>query len=458
MKIKRFLAWLLVFAMCFMMVSCQNNTSNEDASTTKNIEQTTETTTVSQDETAKPILYRVSDDNGNVIWLFGSIHVGREDYYPLPDYVLNAFDSADSLAVEADIVAFEKNTKLQMKAMSQLLYSDGSSIADHIPQELYDKSVEILKENKAYMPAMDYYCPALWSSMIESLMIEEMGGDINLGIDRHLIDRAYDTEKEILEIESAEFQYKMLADFDDDIQIMLLQSAIEMYEDKDTASADMKEMMDLWASGDENAFISYLTITDDTMTDEEKRIYEKYNQELNKEEMQLENKAEEQNENEENVNKVVQENQQQDKKQEESETQRDVIKAYEKSKWRIEIPRLNLNVHILEGTTSDVLLKAVGHFESTSSWNGNVGLAAHNRGYNCNFFQNIKNLKEGDEIIYYTSQGKRVYKVTTNKIIQETNWDYLQKTEDNRITLITCEENRKTYRRCVQAIEASQNV
>ncbi len=278
MKIKRFLAWLLVFAMCFMMASCQNNTSNEDASTTKNIEQTTETTTVSQDETAKPILYRVSDDNGNVIWLFGSIHVGREDYYPLPDYVLNAFDSADSLAVEADIVAFEKNTKLQMKAMSQLLYSDGSSIADHIPQELYDKSVEILKENKAYMPAMDYYCPALWSSMIESLMIEEMGGDINLGIDRHLIDRAYDTEKEILEIESAEFQYKMLADFDDDIQIMLLQSAIEMYEDKDTASADMKEMMDLWASGDENAFISYLTITDDTMTDEEKRTYEKYNQ------------------------------------------------------------------------------------------------------------------------------------------------------------------------------------
>jgi len=37
-------------------------------------------------------------------------------------------------------------------------------------------------------------------------------------------------------------------------------------------------MMDLWASGDESAFIAYLNTSDDTMTDKEKQIYEKYNQ------------------------------------------------------------------------------------------------------------------------------------------------------------------------------------
>jgi hypothetical protein len=70
----------------------------------------------------------------------------------------------------------------------------------------------------------------------------------------------------------------------------------------------------------------------------------------------------------------------------------------------------------------------------------------------------VSNFIATDEIIYYTTQGKRVYKVITNKVIEETNWDYLQKTQDNRITLITCVENRKTYRRCVQAIEVSQNI
>ena len=135
--------------------------------------------------------------------------------------------------------------------------------------------------------------------------------------------------------------------------------------------------------------------------------------------------------------------------------QREVINENKTNKWRIQIPKINLDVHIMEGTTSEVLLKAVGHFEQTSKWKGNVGLAAHNRGYNCNFFEKIKNLKIGDEIIYYTNNNKKVYKVQMNKVILDTDWSYLKQTKDNRITLITCEENRKNYRRCIQAIEVN---
>lgn len=153
-------------------------------------------------------------------------------------------------------------------------------------------------------------------------------------------------------------------------------------------------------------------------------------------------------------------NEQPEQKQEESKkadvskpTQRDVIKENKNIKWRIQIPKIDLDVHIMEGTTLTVLLKAVGHFTETSKWQGNVGLAAHNRGYQCNFFAKIKNLKIGDEIIYTTTNGKKIYKIQTNKVIKDTDWSYLEATDDNRITLITCEENRENYRRCVQAIE-----
>lgn len=140
---------------------------------------------------------------------------------------------------------------------------------------------------------------------------------------------------------------------------------------------------------------------------------------------------------------------------EQTRTQRQVVKDNQSNKWRIQIPKLNLDVHIMEGTSSNILLQAVGHFEQTSKWQGNIGLAAHNRGYQCNFFQKIKNLNLGDEIIYTVANGKRIYKVQTNKVIIETDWSYLKKTKDNRITLITCEENRTGYRRCVQAIEVA---
>lgn len=62
-------------------------------------------------------------------------------------------------------------------------------------------------------------------------------------------------------------------------------------------------------------------------------------------------------------------------------------------------------------------------------------------------------MKNGDIIIYSTEKGQRKYKVSLNKVIKETDWTYIQNTKDNRLTLITCEMNKKEYRRCVQAVE-----
>lgn len=177
--------------------------------------------------------------------------------------------------------------------------------------------------------------------------------------------------------------------------------------------------------------------------------------ETQEDEKQMQQESQRYEENTPIQEKKEEQNSQENKIAKNEQTQREVVKENKKNKWRIQIPKINLDVHINEGTTSKVMLKSVGHFEQTSKWKGNVGLAAHNRGYRCNFFQKIKSLKTGDEIIYTTTNGKKVYRVQTNKVIPETNWEYLQETKDNRITLITCEENRREYRRCVQAIEVA---
>ena len=137
----------------------------------------------------------------------------------------------------------------------------------------------------------------------------------------------------------------------------------------------------------------------------------------------------------------------------EEEKQKIITNKDEANKWRIIIPKINLDAPIQEGTSQAILAKSVGHFEGTSIWNGNISLAGHNRGKDCNFFQNIKELVKGDIIIYSTETGEKKYKVIMNKIIKQTNWDYVENTEDNRITLITCVENMFEYRRCVQALE-----
>ncbi|MDO5555377.1 MAG: hypothetical protein Q4G09_01600 [Clostridia bacterium] len=47
--------------------------------------------------------------------------------------------------------------------------------------------------------------------------------------------------------------------------------------------------------------------------------------------------------------------------------------------WQIEIPKISLVAPIKNGTTQEIMNKYVGHFENTDRWNGNIGLAAHNR-------------------------------------------------------------------------------
>ncbi|MCI8276565.1 MAG: class D sortase [Clostridia bacterium] len=125
----------------------------------------------------------------------------------------------------------------------------------------------------------------------------------------------------------------------------------------------------------------------------------------------------------------------------------------ESTDWKIEIPKINLVANIAEGTEENTLNKYVGHFEETVKTLGNIGLAAHNRGYKVNYFEKIKELKKGDEIYYKYNEFQKVYVVQEEKIIKDTNWKVLENTKENYLTLITCLENRPEERRCIIAKE-----
>ena len=122
-------------------------------------------------------------------------------------------------------------------------------------------------------------------------------------------------------------------------------------------------------------------------------------------------------------------------------------------RWEIEISKISLNAPILEGTTKEILSQSIGHFENTSKQTGNIGLAAHIRGHEVNYFKDLKLLQQGDEIIYKYNEFEKIYQVEKCRIIRDTEWEYLEATEENMLTLITYVENQPEYRRCIQAVE-----
>ena len=128
-----------------------------------------------------------------------------------------------------------------------------------------------------------------------------------------------------------------------------------------------------------------------------------------------------------------------------------VVETVDKAEiWQIEIPRISLVANITEGTTKEILNQHVGHFKNTSKQQGNIGIAS-----NC---KDLKLLKQGDEIKYKYNDFEKTYEIEKNRIIKDTEWEFLEETEENMLTLITYVENQPEYRRCIQAEEKEYEV
>lgn len=94
--------------------------------------------------------------------------------------------------------------------------------------------------------------------------------------------------------------------------------------------------------------------------------------------------------------------------------------------------------------------KGIAHFDSTSGWLGNVGLAGHNRGSSA-AFHGLKNVQVGDSVKYTTAYGTLTYVVSSVTTVAVTDTSGLQQDGTNKLTMYCCVENQPQIRLCVVA-------
>ena len=216
--------------------------------------------------------------NGGTLYLLGSIHVGDASLYPLDDSVMQAFESADALAVEFDIVEFQENPTNLQEIMQTMMYTDGSTIQDHIDQELYDEAKAILQENGLYTSMLDYYKPVMWQSFLSSVEQANMSLSADYGVDMYFLEQAHDVGKDIWEIESAEEQFAMEASFSDELQEYLLYSSVSSF---GMMEASTQMLYEIYKTGDPETVNQYLNASDGQfLSEEEQKLVDEYNEKL----------------------------------------------------------------------------------------------------------------------------------------------------------------------------------
>ena len=102
----------------------------------------------------------------------------------------------------------------------------------------------------------------------------------------------------------------------------------------------------------------------------------------------------------------------------------------------IDIPRLELKIAVVQGESSKILRRAVGHLPATAlpGEPGNVALAGHRD----TFFRPLRNIQVGDAIAIVTPDGEFEYQVESTEVVSPDDVQVLQSTGENTLTLITC--------------------
>jgi sortase A len=102
----------------------------------------------------------------------------------------------------------------------------------------------------------------------------------------------------------------------------------------------------------------------------------------------------------------------------------------------LRIPRIGLEVPVIEGTDDISLNRGAGHIEDTATpgTDGNSGIAGHRDG----FFRGLKDVATGDAIQIETLNAIETYRIERTWIVDPDEVSVLDPTPVRSVTLVTC--------------------
>jgi uncharacterized protein YbaP (TraB family) len=178
----------------------------------------------------------------NSVYLFGSIHFGKPDFYPLPEPVTNAFSSSQRLVVEID-ASSEAVQQEMAQAISDARLEDGQSIQDVIQPHVYEKLVESI--HSMGLPVADFLSLKPWALglMLTVIKMQSLGYLPDFGVDKYLLEHA--GEREIISLESAAEQLALLQSLDGETFLAYTILSLNTMEDESGL------LINAWRCGDE---------------------------------------------------------------------------------------------------------------------------------------------------------------------------------------------------------------
>jgi len=268
MRKKGFLAALAAALFAFSAVSCDNELHVDDNPRTSEQEttaaegekgtQSAETNTMANDinsyitvKESKPALWKVTDpNNGTELYMFGMVYFMTDNTLPLPDYVMDAYKKSDTIAVEFDMSNMAQDMEQMQEFYSHMVYTNGSTIKDHISAETYQKAKDYLSKNFFYNNMMDGYSASFWASQVNAVAVGNVKNLIMETLDTRFVTMAKMENKKVVSLGEVDSQLKAMDASTDELADFMISDTIRRAENVSGFTKNLSDQYDYWAKGD----------------------------------------------------------------------------------------------------------------------------------------------------------------------------------------------------------------
>ena len=195
-------------------------------------------------QTHKSSLWSIQTQS-NKFYLLGSLHLLKQDAYPLATVIGSAYADSRKIVFETDIAALQEPA-MQAKMLQLGLYPEGQNLLQNLDgstRQLLEK-----KMNALGLPLEQFarFKPWFIALTLTTLELQRMGFNPLYGLDVHFFNKARTDAKEIGFLEPAEFQLNLLGKMVKKDQIAFLNQTLKDLETVNELAADLVKF---WKAG-----------------------------------------------------------------------------------------------------------------------------------------------------------------------------------------------------------------
>lgn len=208
---------------------------------------------------AKSFLWEVTSLT-NRVYLYGTVHAGKASFFPLPEPVQKAFAESKLLAVEADIT----DAAAMARSSGTMLLEPPDELSKRVPAPLYERFAKQLDRYGMAEPQFARLKPFLAASLLAFAEWRRLGYLPQYGIDGHLIVRAKEAKKRIVELEGAQEQSALMDSLTDKENLLAFEGTVAALE-SGLVREQITGVVNAWQSGDPELLLEVVRAYNDSV-------------------------------------------------------------------------------------------------------------------------------------------------------------------------------------------------